>query len=51
MTDSEKLRILAKWFDRYDAGLKGMTLAGRSVQLDLLRIADELDRANGTDNS
>lgn len=40
MTDSEKLRTLAKWFDEC---YKGDSL-NRDVQADLLRIADELEQ-------
>jgi len=40
MTDSEKLRQLAKWFDANDAH-KGNT--GNEVQTDLRRIADQLE--------
>lgn len=46
MTDSEKLRTLAKWFDGYDFSSKAF-LNHNEVQTDLLRIADELEQKLG----
>ena len=37
MTDSDKLRLLADWFDKTDPSLD------KEVQIDLRRIADNID--------
>jgi len=49
MTDSEKLRMLADWFDNYDARYanerKDLRHDQDEVQADLRRIADELEQS------
>ena len=44
MTDSEKLRILADWFDSEQATGRWGESPGHEVQNDLRRIADKLEK-------
>lgn len=45
MTDSEKLRALATWFDIHDA-MKGKQLFDNEVQIDLRAMADRIEQLN-----